>query len=80
MGIEKSSAIKTPSLSKVAREFNAIALDSTVQGMKTAALMDRTIREAERVQEEARQNTVQEEMTVPTGEEIRQAREEGEYR
>lgn len=80
MEAERNSIVKTPSLTKQARTFNAIANDNTIQGMKTAAVMDRNIREAEKAQKEARNNPVIEETRVPTGAEIREAREEGEYR
>lgn len=78
--MEERSVVKTPSLTKEAKSFNAIAIDSTVQGMKTAAYMDRQVIEAERAQKEARENSVREETPIPTGAEIREAREEGEYR
>lgn len=78
--MEERSIVKTPSLTKEAKAFNAIAIDSTVQGMKTAAYLDKQVIEAERVQKEARENPVKEEMPIPTGAEIREAREEGEYR
>ncbi len=78
--MEERSVIKTPSLTKEAKAFNAIAIDSTVQGMKTAAYMDRQVIEAERMQKEESTNRAQEEMPIPTGAEIREAREEGEYR
>lgn len=80
MNENERSIVKIPSLTKEAKTFNAIAIDSTVQGMKTAAFMDRQISEAEKQQREAKENTTKEETIVPTGAEIRQAREEGEYR
>lgn len=75
-----NSIVKMPSLTKEAKTFNAIAIDSTIQGMKTAALMDRTVMEAERVQEEKKKNSIREEVIIPTAADIREAREEGEYR
>ena len=72
--------ITTPSISKAARDFNNLAMSSTIQGMKTAAFLDRQIVQAEREQEESKKNPVIKEEPVPTGTEIRQAREEGEYR
>lgn len=74
------SVVKTPSLTKEARTFNGIAIDNTIQGMRTASYLDKQIGEAEREQREARENPIKEETRVPTGTEIRQAREEGEYR
>lgn len=72
--------VKTPSLTKEAKSFNAIAIDNTVQGMRTAAYMDRQVIEAEREQREVRENPVREEMLIPTGADIREAREEGAFR
>lgn len=74
------SIVKTPSITKEAKTFNNIAIDNTVQGMKTAAYMDKQVIEAERAQREAKENPVIEETPIPTGAEIREAREEGEYR
>lgn len=79
MQAERSS-VKTPSLTKQAKSFNAIAIDSTIQGMKTAALLERTVREAERMQQEVKRKPDEKEIIIPTGTEIREAREEGEYR
>ena len=80
MSENERSIVKTPSITKEAKNFNAIAIDNTIQGMKTAAFMDRQINEAEREQRKAKENPVREETPIPTGTEIRQAREEGEYR
>lgn len=74
------SSVKTPSLTKQAKVFNAISIDSTIQGIKTVALLERTAREAEKVQREVRANSEKEKIVIPTGAEIREAREEGEYR
>lgn len=80
MNETERNIITTPSISKVAKAFNNLPLNSTVQGMKTAAFLERKIDEAERERRESQANPVIEEMPVPTGAEIRQAREEGEYR
>ena len=80
MSENERSIVKTPSITKEAKNFNAIAIDNTIQGMRTAAFIDKQISNAEREQREAKENTVKEETPEPTGTEIRQAREEGEYR
>lgn len=80
MSENERGIVKVPSLTKEAKTFNSIAIESTIQGMKTAAFMDKQINEAERQQKEARENPIKEETIIPTGAEIRQAREEGEYR
>ncbi len=48
--------------------------------MKTAAFLERKINEAEKEQRESRANPVIKEEIIPTGDEIRRDREEGEYR
>ena len=80
MSENERSTVKTPGLTKEAKIFNSIANDNLVQGMKTAALMDRQILEAEKEQIKLKERTVREETPIPTGAEIRKAREEGEYR
>jgi len=77
--IEKNG-VGTPSISKEAKAFDNLPLDSTIQGIKTASFLDRQIAEKEKEQRESRRNPVKEEMPVPTGSEIREDREEGEYR
>lgn len=76
--VEKKVA--SPCISKIARTFNSMAIDSPMQGMKKVAYLDRQIAEAEKIQQEALGNPVIEEVLIPTGTEIRQAYEEGEYR
>lgn len=77
--IEKN-VITTSSISRAAKTVNNLPINATVQGMKTVALLERQILEAEREQKESQANPVIEEVPVPTGAEIRKAREEGEYR
>lgn len=74
------SIIKTPAISREAKNFNGLATDSIIQGIKTAAFLDRQITEMERNQRKSKANPVKEDIPVPTGTEIRKAREEGEYR
>ena len=74
------NSVGMPAITKEAKTFNAVAIDNTIQGMKTAAFMDRQINEVEREQREAKETPEREETPIPTGAEIRQAREEGEYR
>lgn len=71
------SEITNPSISKAAKDFNNLNIKNTYQGMKRAALLAGQILEAEK---EAQANPVKDEEKVPTGAEIRQAYEEGEYR
>ena len=76
--VEKKVA--SPCISKIARTFNSMAIDSPIQGMKKVAYLDRQIAEAELTRQEALENPVIEEVPIPTGAEIRQDREDGEYR
>lgn len=80
MNEEPRSIITNPSITKEAKTFNSLATDSTIQGMKMAAYLDRQIAMAERTQIEKQANPEEKTEKVPTGAEIRQAREEGEYR
>ena len=77
--IEKKG-IATPSITTIAAKFNGLILDNTVQGMKTASLIERQVIEAERRKEEERANPVIKEEPIPTGHDIRIDREQGEYR
>ena len=77
--IEKNN-IASPAISKIARTFNSMAIDSPIQGMKKVAYLDRQITEAQLAQRKVQENPVIKEEKVPTGAEIRQDREEGEYR
>lgn len=77
--IERSS-IASPCISRIARTFNSMPIDSTVQGMKKAAYLDRQIEEALKEQERVQGNPVEEKEQIPTGAQIRQDREVGEYR
>ena len=74
------SIVKAPSITKEAKTFNAIALNNTVQGMKTASILERQVREAEIEKSEAIKNQVKQEIPIPTGNEIREDIENGEYR
>ena len=74
------SEITNPSISKAAKDFNNLNIKDTYPGMKRAALLARLILKAERAKKEAQANPVKDEEKVPTGAEIRQAYEEGEYR
>lgn len=74
------SIVKTPSITKEAKTFNAIAMNNTVQGMKTASILERQVREAEIEKSEAIKNQVKQEIPIPTGNEIREDIENGEYR
>lgn len=77
--VEKKG-IATPSITTTASRFNGLILDNTVQGMKTAALLERQIGEAEKRQEVEKANPVIKEEPIPTGHQIRNDREQGEYR
>ena len=74
-----SENVKTPSITRESQLFDKIGINETVQGMRYAAHIDRTINEAEIAQQ---QNIEQasDEIPVPTGDDIRQDRENGEYR
>ncbi len=74
------SIVKAPSMTKEAKAFNAIAMNNTVQGMKTASILERQVREAEIEKAEAIKNQVKQEIPIPTGNEIREDIENGEYR
>ncbi len=74
------SIVKAPSITKEAKAFNAIAMNNTVQGMKTASILERQVREAEIEKSEAIKNQVKQEIPIPTGNEIREDIENGEYR
>lgn len=74
------SIVKAPSITKEAKAFNAIAMNNTVQGMKTASILERQVREAEIEKAEAIKNQVKQEIPIPTGNEIREDIENGEYR
>ena len=74
------SIVKAPSITKEAKAFNAIAMNNTVQGMKTASILERQVREAEIERAEAIKNEVKQEIRIPTGNEIREDIENGEYR
>lgn len=78
--VVEKKIVASPCISKIARTFNSMAIDSPIQGMKKVAYLDRQVAEAELAKKEALENPVIEEIPIPTGEEIRQAREEGEYR
>ena len=70
----------TPSITKVAKSFNSLQQKEVVKGIKTASLLNGQIIEAIKDQEELAKNPVIKESYIPTGDEIRRDREEGEYR
>lgn len=76
------SIVKAPSITKEAKAFNALAIDDTIQGMKKASILERQVREAEieKAEAEAIRNQVEQEIPIPTGDEIRADFENGEYR
>ena len=74
------SSVKVPSITKEAKAFNALTIDNTVQGMKTASILERQVREAKIEKAEAIKNQVEQETPIPTGNEIREDIENGEYR
>jgi len=74
------SIVKSPSITKEAKAFNALAIDDTIQGMKKASILERQVREAEIEKAEAIRNQVKQEIPIPTGDEIRADFENGEYR
>lgn len=78
--VVEKSVIGIPCISKIANTFNGMATDTPIQGMKKAAYLERQIAEAELARKETLENPVIEEVPIPTGAEIRQDREEGEYR
>lgn len=80
MNENERSIVKTPSITKQAKTFNSIDIHNTIQGMRTAAYMERKTRESEIEQIKASKNQTVEEIPVPSGSDIRAAREEGEYR
>ena len=74
------NGLAIPSITKEAKIFNELPLTDVVQGMREASLIDKQIAKAELRQKEVKENSVKEEMFIPTGNDIRQALEEGEYR
>ena len=78
--VADKKVVASPCISKIARTFNNMATENPIQGMKKVAYLERQISEAELARKEALENPVREEEIIPTGAEIRQAREEGEYR
>ena len=78
--VVEKKVIASPCVSKIARTFNNMATYNPIQGMKKVVYLDRQIAEAELAKQEALENPVIEEVPIPTGTEIRQDREEGEYR
>ena len=78
--VVEKNVISSPCISKIAKTFNSMATDTPIQGMKKAANLERQIAEAELAQRKVKENPVIKEEIVPTGAEIRQDREEGEYR
>lgn len=77
--VVERSGIAYPCISRIAKTFNSLPTDNTIQGMKKVAYLDRQIAEASREQRKALENPVIEEK-IPTGADIRRDREEGEYR
>lgn len=70
----------TPALSKQSAIMNGLATKDVIKGIKAASLIERETRRRQNEQEvEKRKNKV-EEPSIPTGNEIRQAYEEGTYR
>ena len=74
------SIVKSPSITKEEKAFNALAIDDIIQGMKKASILERQVREAEIEKAEAIRNQVEQEIPIPTGDEIRADFENGEYR
>ena len=74
------SIVKSPSITKEAKAFNALAIDDIIQGKKKASILQRQVREAEIEKAEAIRNQVEQEIPIPTGDEIRADFENGEYR
>ncbi len=69
----------TPSITKSARTFNSLDNKNIAQGIRSATNLDAQITEAIKQKEVEAQNPIVEETYVPTGDEIRHDREEGEY-
>lgn len=78
--VVEKKVIASSSITKSARIINSMAIDNPIQGMKKVAYLDRQIAEAELSRKEALDNPVIEEIPIPTGEQIRKDREDGEYR
>lgn len=75
-----TNTVANSSISKIARTFNELSVDDTIQGIKTAALLDRQITEKEIEKQANRKNPEKNQVGIPTGADIRQDYEEGMYR
>lgn len=74
-----SETVTNSSISKVAKSFNDLPINATIEGIKTAAFFDRQITKAIEEQRETRESQVND-TPIPTGADIRQAYNEGTYR
>lgn len=74
------NGIQSPALTKQAAIMNGLDTKELLKGIKTASILERDTRIKQREQVMAKRNIKVEEPTIPTGQEIRKAYEEGEYR
>ncbi len=70
----------SPALSKQAVAMDTLDTKDVIRGIKTAASLERETIRRQREQVAERKNRKVEEQAIPTGNEIRQAYEEGTYR
>ena len=73
---------KTPSIEEIANAFNNISSNNnTVAGIKAAERLERQVKEKQEEQQHKKEkNMLPPKEKVPTGTDIREALEEGEYR
>ena len=72
---------KTPSIEEIANAFNDISLNNNlVAGIRAAKRFEEQVKEKQKEQHEKEKNMLPPKEKVPTGTEIREALEEGEYR
>lgn len=67
----EKNVITNPSITKVARTFNSLPIDATIQGMKTASFLEREIKEAEKEQEQKVTNSKEQETPIVTAQDIK---------
>lgn len=77
---EERNNVGMPCITKIAKEFNSLESNDVKKGVKTAKILEGQIYEGEKAYARALKNAKETETPVPTGSEIMEDYQEGEYR